>query len=87
MAWDTTTLAPQWGVVQNSFPTVENRLFGPGLDLVASLASVLPHSVLNRFTLSYAVEHITLTPQPGPGVTSLSRPTVLDNPSSVLAML
>ncbi len=83
-AWDTTTLAPQWGVVQNSFPTVENRLFGPGLDLVASLASVLPHSVLNRFTLSYAVEHITLTPQPGPGVTSLSRPTVLDNPSSVL---
>jgi hypothetical protein len=83
-AWDTTTLAPQWGVVQNSFPTVENRLFGPGLDLVVSLASVLPHGVLNRLTLSYAVEHITLTPQPGPGLTSLSRPTVLDNPSSAL---
>ncbi len=82
-AWDTTTLAPQWGVVQNTFPTVENRLFGPGLDLVASLASVLPHSVLNRLTLSYAVEHITLTPQPGPGLTSLSRPTALDNPASV----
>jgi hypothetical protein len=83
-SWDTTTLAPQWGVVQNSFPTVENRLFGPGLDLVASLASALPHSVLNRLALSYAVQHITLTPQPGPGVTSLARPTVLDNPSSVL---
>jgi hypothetical protein len=41
-AWDTTTLAPQWGVVQNSFPTVENRLFGPGLNLVASLAQALP---------------------------------------------
>ncbi|MEI9979864.1 MAG: carboxypeptidase regulatory-like domain-containing protein [Edaphobacter sp.] len=84
-SWDTTTLAPQWGVVQNNFPTVENRLFGPGLDLVASLASTLPHGVLNRLTLSYAVEHITLTPQPGPGLTpsSLSRPTLLDDPSSV----
>jgi hypothetical protein len=82
-AWDTTTLAPQWGVVQNSFPTVENRLFGPGLNLVASLASTLPHSVLNRLALSYAVQHITLTPQPGHGVTSLARPPVLDNPSAV----
>ncbi len=85
-AWDTTTLAPQWGVVQNSFPTVENRLFGPGLNLVASLVSVLPHSVLNRFTVSYAVQHITLSPQPGPGLTSLSRPTVLDNPAAALGV-
>jgi hypothetical protein len=82
-AWDTTTLAPQWGVVQNSFPTVENRLFGPGLNLVASLASTLPHSVLNRIALSYAVQHITLTPQHGPGVTSLARPTMLDDPAAV----
>ena len=84
-AWDTTTLAPQWGVVQNTFPTVENRLFGPGLNLVASLASVLPHSVLNRFTLSYAVQHISLTPQPGPGLTSLYRSGILnaDAPCSI----
>jgi len=80
-AWDTTTLTPQWGVVQNSFPTVENRLFGPGLNLVASLASALPHSVLNRIALSYAVQHITLSPQSGPGA-SISRPGVLDNPCS-----
>jgi hypothetical protein len=78
-AWDTTTLTPQWGVVQNSFPTVENRLFGPGLNLVASLASALPHTVLNRIALSYSVQHITLTPQAGPGA-SISRPGVLDNP-------
>ncbi len=77
-AWDTTTLTPQWGVVQNSFPTVENRLFGPGLDLVASLASALPHSVLNRLALSYAVQHITLSPQAGPGVSSLRRPAIMD---------
>jgi hypothetical protein len=82
-AWDTTTLAPQWGVVQNSFPTVENRLFGPGLDLVASLAETLPHAILNRAALSYVVEHITLSPQRGPGLTSLLRPAALDNPASV----
>jgi hypothetical protein len=86
-AWDTTTLAPQWGVVQNTFPTVENRLFGPGLNLVASLTSVLPHSVLNRLTLSYAVQHISLSPQPGPGLTSLYRSGILnaDAPCSVVS--
>lgn len=79
-AWNTTTLTPQWGIVQNSFPTVENKLDGPGLDVVASLTQSLPHAFLNRLTLSYAVEHITLTPQAGPGLTSLDRPAVLNNP-------
>jgi len=79
-AWNTTTLTPQWGIVQNSFPTVENRLDGPGLDLVLSVAQSLPHGLLNRPVLSYAIEHITLTPQPGPGLSSLERPAALDNP-------
>lgn len=78
-AWNTTTLAPQWGVVQNSFPTVENQLNGPGLNMVLSLAQVLPHSFFNRIAFSYGVEHITLAPQPGPGVSSLDRPPVLGN--------
>jgi Carboxypeptidase regulatory-like domain/TonB-dependent Receptor Plug Domain len=79
-AWNTTTLTPQWGIVQNSFPTVENRLDGPGLNLVASLTQTLPHGFLNRLAVTYEVEHISLAPQPGPGLTSLSRPTELDNP-------
>ncbi len=78
-AWDTVTLAPQWGVVQNSFPTVENQLNGPGLNMVLSLAQTLPHNFINRITFSYAVEHISLAPQPGVGVTSILRPTALDN--------
>src|SRR5208337_5125439 len=36
-AWNTTTLTPQWGIVKNSFPTVENRLNGPGLVIVVTL--------------------------------------------------
>jgi hypothetical protein len=83
-AWDTTTLTPQWGIVKNSFPTVENRLNGPGLDLVLNLTQQLTPTFFNRITLAYSVAHITLAPQPGVGVASLSRPAILDNPSSVL---
>jgi hypothetical protein len=75
--WNTTTLTPQWGVVQNSFPTVENQLNGPGLNMEVSFAGTLPHNFINRASVSYTVEHITLTPQAGPGVTSLQRPSAL----------
>jgi Carboxypeptidase regulatory-like domain/TonB-dependent Receptor Plug Domain len=83
-AWNTTTLTPQWGVVQNSFPTVENKLDGPGLDLVGNLTQTLPHAFLNRLDLSYAVEHITLTPQAGVGAISIGRPPAFDAPCSVV---
>jgi hypothetical protein len=76
--WNTTTLTPQWGIVQNSFPTVENKLLGPGLDLVVNLTQQLPRGYMNRVTLAYSVSHISLTPEPGPGVTSLARPSILD---------
>ena len=81
-AWDTVTLAPQWGIVQNSFPTVENQFNGPGLDMVIMLAQVLPHGITNLMSAGYEVEHISLTPQPGLGVASLSRPASLDDPAS-----
>jgi hypothetical protein len=81
-AWDTVTLAPQWGVVHNSFPTVENQLSGPGLNMAIILAQSLPHGFTNLISASYAVEHVSLVPQPGPGVASLSRPTMLDDPAA-----
>ena len=81
-SWDTETLAPQWGVVHNSFPTVQNQFNGPGLDMVFIVTSSLPHGFSNQFTASYVVEHISLFPEPGPGVTSLNRPGVLDDPAS-----
>lgn len=81
-SWDTVTLVPQWGVVQNSFPTVQNRLNGPGLNMLVSLAQTLPAGFSNLITASYEVEHISLAPQPGPGVTSLDR-TILDDPAAV----
>jgi hypothetical protein len=81
-AWDTVTLVPQWGVVHNSFPTVQNQLNGPGLDMAFILAQTLPRGFINLFSAGYAVQHISLLPQAGPGVTSLTRPTVLDSPAA-----
>jgi hypothetical protein len=79
--WSTNTLTPQWGVVKNSFPTVENKLYGPGLDMVVNLNQTFAKSYLNRVTLAYSVAHISLTPEAGPGVTSLARPAILDSAS------
>jgi hypothetical protein len=82
-AWNTTTLTPEWGIVQNSFPSVENKLVGPGLDMVVILTQNLPHSFFNHVDVGYSVQHITLQPEPGPGLTSLARPAALDQPCSV----
>ena len=76
-AWNTTVLSPQWGMVMNSFPTVQNHIVGPGLSLIASLSSTLGHGFQNRLSLGYIAEHVTLTAVAGPGVT-LSR-SALDN--------
>jgi hypothetical protein len=82
-SWDTVTLVPEWGIVQNSFPTVQNQLNGPGLNMLVSLAQTLPAGFTNLITASYEVEHISLAPQPGPGVMSLERPTILDDPAAL----
>jgi len=78
-AWDTTVLAPQWGVVENSFPTVENDFHGPGVNIATHLTRTLSTSLVNEVSFSYTTDHITLTDVPGPGA-NLARPGILDNP-------
>jgi hypothetical protein len=53
------------------------------MNMMVSLAQTMPHGFVNLITGSYSVQPITLTPQPGPGLTSLTRPTILDNPASL----
>ncbi len=66
--WDTTVVTPQWGyIISNSFPTVQNRLNGPGLSMVARLTHTISPTLLNDFSVSYVDEHITLANIPGPG--------------------
>jgi hypothetical protein len=76
-ASEATVLSPQWALVQNSFPTVQNKINSPGLSMTASLSSVFGKSLTNVVSFDYVVDHVTLTAVPGPGV-DLSRPAVLD---------
>ena len=76
-SWDTTVLTPQWGLVENSFPTVQNHINGPGISMIASLVSVLPHGFANRLSFGYVSSDITLAQVAGAGV-NLSRPAILD---------
>ena len=66
-AWDTSVLTPQWGIVRNTFPTVQNRFTGPGTSLVASLTYTISPTLLNNFVASYVNSNITLVDQNGPG--------------------
>ncbi len=68
-SWDTTVATPEWGYVQNSFPTVQNRLNGPGTSMVVRLTDTLSSSLLNEFVISYVNSHITLRDQTRAGVT------------------
>jgi hypothetical protein len=77
--WDTNTLTPQWGLVENSFPTVQNHIDGPGLSMILRLSSALPHGFTNLVSFSYVQAKINLTQLAGPGA-DLARPAILDTP-------
>ncbi|MGC2270491.1 MAG: carboxypeptidase regulatory-like domain-containing protein [Candidatus Sulfotelmatobacter sp.] len=72
-AWDTTTTIPQWGYLhtaaihEQSFPTVENRLNGPGISMVARLTDTISPSLLDELVVSYVDSNITLKDINGPG--------------------
>ena len=67
-SWDTTDPTPLWGYVQNSFPTVQNRLNGPGTSMVVRLTNTISPTLLNEFVVSYVDSHITLKNQLQAGV-------------------
>jgi hypothetical protein len=71
--WDTTTTNPQWSYLQTaavhaqSFPTVENKLIGPGTSLVARFNTTINPTMVNEVVASYVDSHITLSDLSGPG--------------------
>lgn len=78
-SWDTTVPTPQWGIIHNTFPTIENRFVGPGISIVGRLTHTISPSLLNEFAVSFVDSHITLTDIDGPG-THFLRPGALDAP-------
>jgi hypothetical protein len=82
-SWNTTIVSPQWGYIQNSFPTVENNFVGPGTSAMVRLTQTISPTLLNNVFFSYGDSHITLTDVPGPGVATLARPAALDSPCAL----
>lgn len=67
--WDTTVPTPQWPYSgqRNSFPTIQNNFYGPGLSMVARLTHTISNSLVNDLLFSYTTAHITLTNKSGLG--------------------
>ena len=78
--WNTTVLTPQWGVVRNTFPTVQNSFNGPGTSLVGQVTDTISPTLLNNIVLSYVNSTITLIDQNGPGGAQFQRNPTLDQP-------
>ncbi len=79
-AWNTTVLTPQWGVVRNTFPTVQNKFTGPGTSLVGRLTDTISSTLLNDFVVTYVNSNITLVDENGPGGAQFQRNPTLDQP-------
>jgi hypothetical protein len=85
-AWDTTVLNPQWSYLStnepsaSSFPTIQNRFFGPGTSLVARVTDTISPTLLNDVVISYVNSDITLTDQNGPGGAQFQRNPSLNQP-------
>ncbi len=79
-SWDTTVLTPQWGIVRNSFPTVQNRFVGPGTSMIVHLTNTITPTLLNEFVISYANSNITLANRNGPGGAQFQRNPLIDQP-------
>jgi hypothetical protein len=59
-SWNTVTPTSLWS--GDGFPTVGTNFVGPGVSLVAHMASNITPKLLNEFTFSYTADHIFLTP-------------------------
>ena len=85
-AWDTTVLDPQWSYLSinhpsaQTFPTIQNRFFGPGTSLVARFTHTISPTLLNDIVVSYSNSDITLTDQNGPGGAQFQRNPSIDQP-------
>jgi hypothetical protein len=79
-AWDTTALTPQWGIVRNTFPTVQNRFAGPSTSLIARVTATISPTLLNDLVVSYVNSSISLLDQNGPGGAQFQRNPALDQP-------
>jgi hypothetical protein len=58
-SWNTVNQIPLW-TNQGSFPTIQTNFTGPGVSMVARMASTFSPTLLNEFVVSYTTDHIGL---------------------------
>ena len=63
----TVTPTPNWGTVRNTFPTVQNKFVGPGVDLMVRLTETITPTLVNETVFSFTNSTITLSNVNGPG--------------------
>ena len=78
-SWNTITPTPQYGIITNTVPTIQNAFTGPGTNLVARFSETLSPTLLNEAFFSYGNSNIALTDRGAPGV-QYQRPAQLDSP-------
>jgi hypothetical protein len=59
-SWSTINQTPLW-TNAGSFPTIQTNFTGPGVSMLARLASTFSPTLLNEFVFSYTTDHIGLT--------------------------
>lgn len=82
-SWDTVNPTPIWGTVKNTFPSVQNKFVGPGIDMMVHLTQTITPALLNETVFSYTNSHITLDNKNGPGRANIARPAGLGDPANV----
>jgi hypothetical protein len=82
-AWSTVTATPQYGIVTNSFPTVQNNFTGPGTSLLARFSQTLSPTLLNEAFVSYANSTIWLTDRTGQNGSTYLAPSSLSAPCTL----
>ena len=76
---------PQYGFVTNNFPTIQNRIYGPGVSWIARLTSIFTPHLLNEFVASYTDSRITFADIPGKDV-ALDQKTVSEVTSGMTSI-
>lgn len=82
-AWGTVTATPQYGIVTNSFPTVQTNFSGPGGSVLVRHSQTLSPTLLNDFYVSYANSTVWMTDRNGQNGSTFLSPSALTAPCTL----
>jgi hypothetical protein len=81
--WGTVTPTPQYGLVTNSFPTVQSNFSGPGTSFTVHHNETFSPTLLNDFYASYANSTVWMTDANGQHGSTFLSPSALTAPCTL----